>query len=151
MNHVFSFVPKRFIRMTIEASSSNHPSPNSRITALENNDLTEEIIETEDFNDHEHIHSSQNQSEAGPSTSLCNGKTLTVSQNTRNSSNVNSIRKTLAKWLRLQKSSSSKKKNKNNTATAHNHGRSRYKLAGWPPRWVRRRSQSPDDQRHKQR
>lgn len=55
------------------------------------------------------------------------------------SRNVNSIRKTLAKWLRLQRPNS-----KNDEVKKQNHGRSRYKLTGWPPRWVRRRSQSPE-------
>ena len=40
------------------------------------------------------------------------------------SRNVNSIRKTLAKWLRLQRP------NSKNDVKKQNHGRSRYKLTG---------------------
>jgi len=56
--------------------------------------------------------------------------------------NGNSIRKTIAKWLRLQRPNNS---NKSSDVKKQNHGRSRYKLTGWPPRWVRRRSQSPSE------
>ena len=60
----------------------------------------------------------------------CNGA-ATQAAASSSSNNVNTIRKTLAKWLRLQKSSQ-----------AHQ-GRARYKLIGWPPKWVRRRTHSP--------
>ena len=49
--------------------------------------------------------------------------------------NVNNIRKTLAKWLRLQKRSPE--------SSQSPRPRPRYKLTGWPPKWVRRRSHSP--------
>ena len=54
------------------------------------------------------------------------------------SGNLNNIRKTLARWLRLQS------RPKSTEMRLHHHRRPRYKLSGWPPRWLRRgRSQSP--------
>eukprot|EP00093_Oithona_nana_P005287 05287.XXX_62457_61498_1 [CDS] Oithona nana genome sequencing. len=71
---------------------------------------------------------SENTSLPGASATVCNG--ATPSTNSSNN-NVNNIRKTLAKWLRLQKRNPSSQR------------RPRYKLIGWPPKWVRRRSPSP--------
>jgi len=62
------------------------------------------------------------------------------------SRNVNSIRKTIAKWLRLQRGPHPKSDEKK-----QNHGRSRYKLTGWPPQWVRQQSHSPEMRSQKQR
>ena len=62
------------------------------------------------------------------------------------SRNVNSIRKTIAKWLRLQRGPHPKSDEKK-----QNHGRSRYKLTGWPPQWVRQQSHSPEMSSQKQR
>ena len=66
-----------------------------------------------------------------PAGAACNGVTASATASTSNN-NVNNIRKTLAKWLRLQKGQPSSQPRQ-----------TRYNLIGWPPKWVRRRTHSP--------
>ena len=127
--------------MTIDAASSgeerssNSSLPNARLSqAAQGLSLTDEGEDV--CPDHE-----SSQSVVG---ATCNGyvaAAASASAPTRShsssSGNLNNIRKTLARWLRLQS------RPKSTEMRLHHHRRPRYKLSGWPPRWLRRRSQSP--------
>lgn len=156
--------------MTIEASSSgeerSRTSPSGQRLSHNQNNSNSEVDETENeisdvlgISDQNTSNvnldiTSHNNSNTGANGSIM---TIEVVQPQINSTsphspsstaaenqtrNGNSIRKTIAKWLRLQRPNNS---NKSSDVKKQNHGRSRYKLTGWPPRWVRRRSQSPSE------
>ena len=100
--------------------SANHSSTEEAATVI---NVDHRIASDHDSieNDHE---SSQILEASSGAMASCNGSPNEV----ESSSNLNNLRKTLSKWLRIQRPSSKSKAKK---------PKQRYRLMGWPPRWVR--------------
>ena len=100
--------------------SANHSSTEEAATVI---NVDHRIASDHDSieNDHE---SSQILEASSGAIASCNGSPNEV----ESSSNLNNLRKTLSKWLRIQRPSSKTKAKK---------PKQRYRLMGWPPRWVR--------------
>jgi hypothetical protein len=113
--------------MTIDGNSGDDRSSTSQ--SAEALGLSMRLSQTLEIGDE----TAQDQNQAPPEGATCNG-CVTQSDPPSHSGNLNNIRRTLAKWLRLQRPKPNETKLP----------RQRHRLIGWPPSWRRRRRSSPD-------